>query len=138
MTLTGRFWTWKNSWQFPFAWGAIDGCHIPVKCPPSGLQACKKYHNFKNFYSIVLMAIVDSNYRSLWGSCGFPGNSHDSVIFQSTDFWTKIKEKDFIPNIGQQVGDVSVPSLLLGDSAFSALADEAIHKCGINTRGTLF
>jgi len=108
----------EELWQFPFAWGAIDGCHIPVKCPPGGLQACKEYHNFKNFYSIVLMAIVDSNYRFLWGSCGFPGNSHDSVIFQSTDLWTNIKEKDFIPNIGQQVGDVSVPPLLLGDSAF--------------------
>ena len=45
-------------WQFPSSWGAIDGCHIPIQCPPGGLKACKEYHNFKNFYSIVMMAVV--------------------------------------------------------------------------------
>ena len=48
-------------WQFPYCWAGIDGCHIPMKCPPPrGLQSSKEYHNFKNFYSIVLMAMVDS------------------------------------------------------------------------------
>lgn len=51
----------NNRWQFPFCWAAIDGCHIPIKCPPGGAEACKEYHNFKNFYSIVLMAMVDSS-----------------------------------------------------------------------------
>ena len=40
-----------------------------------------EYHNFKKFYSIVLMGLVGSHYRFVWGSCGFPGNSHDAVIF---------------------------------------------------------
>ena len=31
--------------------------------------------------AIVLMGLVDSHYRFVWGSCGFPGNSHDAVIF---------------------------------------------------------
>jgi hypothetical protein len=35
---------------------AIDGCHIPNKCPPGGKNACKEYHNYKNFFSVVLMA----------------------------------------------------------------------------------
>ncbi|RMX59773.1 hypothetical protein pdam_00015357 [Pocillopora damicornis] len=52
----------EEFWQFPCCWTAIDGSHIPMKCPPGGLQACKEYHNFKNFYSIVLMAMVDSYY----------------------------------------------------------------------------
>lgn len=107
----------EEFWQFPFCWAAIDGCHIPMKCPPGGLQACKEYHNFKNFYSIVLMAMVDSHYRFVWGSCGFPGNSHDAVIFKSTDLWTRIQE-GLIPVIGKPVGDVTVPPLIVGDSAF--------------------
>ncbi|CAH3124308.1 unnamed protein product [Pocillopora meandrina] len=53
----------EEFFKFPCCWTAIDGCHIPMKCPPGGLQACKEYHNFKNFYSIVLMAMVDSHYR---------------------------------------------------------------------------
>ena len=52
----------EEFWQFPCCWTAINGSHIPMKCPPGGLQACKEYHNFKNFYSIVLMAMVDSHY----------------------------------------------------------------------------
>lgn len=71
----------NNRWQFPFCWAAVDGCHIPIKCPPGGAEALKEYHNFKNFYSIVSMAMVDSSYRFVWGSCGFPGNSHDAIIF---------------------------------------------------------
>ena len=61
----------EEFWQFPCCWTALDGYHIPMKCPPGGLQACKEYHNFKNFYSIVLKAMVDSHYRFVWCSCGF-------------------------------------------------------------------
>ena len=60
-------------------------CPIVMKCPPRGLQACKVYLNFKNFYSVILMAMVDSHYRFVWGSCGFPGSSHDAASFRSTD-----------------------------------------------------
>ena len=81
----------EEMWQFPYCWAAIDGCHIPIKYPAGGKIACKEYHNFKNFYSIVLMGMVDSHYRFVWGSCGYPGNSH-VIIFQSTELWSKIKE----------------------------------------------
>ena len=108
----------EELWQFPFCWAAVDGCHISIKCPHGGLKACKEYHNFNNFYSVVLMAMVDSKYRFVWGSCGFPGNSHDSIIFQSTESWKDIQDNDLIQNIGQQVGKSIIPPLILGDSAF--------------------
>lgn len=63
----------EEAWQFPCCWSAVDGCHIPIKCPPGGLESCKKYHNFKNFFSVVLMGMVDSKYRFVWASCGYPG-----------------------------------------------------------------
>ena len=25
----------EEMWQFPCCWAAIDGCHLPLKCPPS-------------------------------------------------------------------------------------------------------
>ena len=108
----------EEMWQFPCCWAAIDGCHIPLKCPPGGMEACKEYHNFKNFYSIVLMALVDSHYRFIWASCGFPGNSHDSIIFQSTELWSKLKDGDTLPSVGKKVGTQTVPPLIVGDSAF--------------------
>ena len=45
----------EEAWQFPCCWSAVDGCHIPIKCPPGGLESCKEYHNFKNFFSMMLM-----------------------------------------------------------------------------------
>ncbi|XP_065067513.1 uncharacterized protein LOC135693062 [Rhopilema esculentum] len=108
----------EELWQFPCSWAAVDGCHIPIKCPPGGQSSRKEYHNFKNFYSIVLMALVDAKYRFIWGSCGFPGNSHDSIILQSTSLWKKIKDGKMIPEICQQIDAVKIPPLILGDSAF--------------------
>ena len=107
----------EELWQFPCCWAAIDGCHIPIKCPPGGLEACKEHHNFKNFYSIVLMAMVDSKYRFVGGSCGFLGNSHDAIIFKSTNLWDSLQNR-LLPTMGKTLGEVSIPPLIVGDSAF--------------------
>ncbi len=64
------------------------------------------------------MAMVDAKYRFIWGSCGFPGNSHDSIILQSTSMWRKITVGKILPEICQKVDDVEIPPLGLGDSAF--------------------
>ncbi|XP_046854710.1 protein ALP1-like [Xenia sp. Carnegie-2017] len=108
----------EHFWQFPCCWAALDGCHISIKCPPGGQEANKEYHNFKNFYSIVLMALVDSHYRFIWGSCGYPGNSHDSIIFQSTQLWASIQEGNYLPAIGKVIGQQTVQPLIVADSAF--------------------
>lgn len=103
-------------WQFPCCWAALDGSHIPIKCSLGGLLACKEYHKFKNFYSILLIGLVDSHYRFVWDSCNFPGNSHDAVIFRSTDLCNSIQE-GFMPTIRKAVGDITV--LVVRDSALS-------------------
>ena len=56
----------------PVLLGSNRQLPYPNTCPPGGLEVCKEYHNFKIFYSIVLMAMVDSKYRFVWGRCGFP------------------------------------------------------------------
>ena len=67
----------EQLWQFSYAFAAIDGCHLPIKCPPGGRESNKEYHNFKEFYSIVLMALVDAKYCFIWANCGMAGNTHD-------------------------------------------------------------
>ena len=64
-----------TEWQFPYAFSAIDGSHLPIKCPPGGGEAMKQYHNLKNFYSIILLALVDAKYHFIWASVGAPGNT---------------------------------------------------------------
>ena len=47
----------ETLWKFATAFGGVDGCHIPLKFPHGGNKARKEYHNFKNFYSVVMMII---------------------------------------------------------------------------------
>lgn len=101
--------------DFPFGFAAVDGCHIRIKCPP-GPHASKDYHNFKNFYSIVLMALVDGRGRFLWAASGMPGNCHDSTLLQSTELWLRLRGMCEL-SVGN-VGGVEVPALVLGDNAF--------------------
>ena len=82
-----------KEWQFPFAFSAVDGSHLPIKCPIGRAQAMKQYINFKNFYLIVLMALANADYRFIWTSVGDPGNTHDSTLLQSTDLWNRIVEE---------------------------------------------
>ena len=90
----------QKLWQFPYCFGAIGACHIPIECPPGGQEYAKEYRNFKDLYSIVLMPIVDSKYRFIRKNCGIPGNSNDSTIFQASELYWQITENNIIPNIG--------------------------------------
>ena len=107
----------KNG-SFSYSFAAVDGSHLPIKCPNGGAQAMKQYFSFKGFYSVILMVLADAEYRFIWASVGAPGNTNDSTLLQSTDLWRKIIEGDFIPNVAQKIEDVEIPPLILGDGAF--------------------
>ncbi|RVE45301.1 hypothetical protein evm_010073 [Chilo suppressalis] len=58
---------WKNTakmfeekWNFGHCVGAMDGKHIAVEKPP-GSGSC--FFNYKQFFSVVLFAIVNANYE---------------------------------------------------------------------------
>ena len=109
--------SFEEKWQYPSCFGAVDGCHLPIKCPRGGQESAKEYHNFKNFFSIVLMALVDSRKRFIWAASGSPGNSHDAIILQSTRLYAKMMEGNIIPTLEDRDGSAVKP-MIIGDSAF--------------------
>jgi len=57
----------NNMWDFPNCIRAIDGKHCRIQAPPNSHSA---FHNYKGFFSFVLMAIVDARYRFIWVDIG--------------------------------------------------------------------
>ena len=77
-----------------------------------------KNNTLKGFYSIVLMILVDAEYRFIWAPVGAPGNRHDSTLLQATDLWKRIVGGEMIPNVFQQVEGIEIPPLILGEGVF--------------------
>lgn len=59
--------TFENRWSFPHAIGAIDGKHVATRCPK---KCVSLYYNYKGFYSIIMLAVVDGDYKFLWVDAG--------------------------------------------------------------------
>lgn len=90
--------------RMPGVIGCIDGTHIRIKRP---ILYEKAYVNRKNYHSLNVQAICDSNYRFLSVCATKPGSCHDSSIFKTSVIGKKFAAGDF--------GN----SVILGDSGYS-------------------
>ena len=73
---------WKR-WNFSNCIGSIDGKHVKLKQPPNSSTLFYKY---KTYFSIVLMAVVDADYRFTYIDVGDYGSNSDSAIFRNCNF----------------------------------------------------
>ena len=98
--------------------GAVDGKHVAIKKPKN---AGSLYYNYKNFHSIILMAVADSSYRFLYvdvsaeggvgdGGTWFKCSLHDAIDEKRVGF----PEDSKLPN-----DDTPIPFHLVGDDAFA-------------------
>lgn len=69
----------EKMWNFPNVVGAIDGKHVRIKCPPNSTSV---FFNYKDFFSVVLLAIVGASYRFIGVDIGSFGREGDAgVVF---------------------------------------------------------
>ncbi|KAL2092781.1 hypothetical protein ACEWY4_012579 [Coilia grayii] len=112
----------EEKWQFPHCLGAIDGKHIRIQ-PPA--NSGSTYYNYKSFFSVQMMAVVDAQYRFIYVSVGAQGRASDAGIFAQSDLKAALDAKLLsIPQPNSLPGThQEVPYVLVGDEAFPLRLD---------------
>lgn len=109
-----EFWT---RWNFPLCIGAIDGKHCRIKKPNN---SGSKYFNYKGYFSIVLLAVVDASCKFMIVDVGSCGGNSDGGIFERSLFGQKLTNDTLnVPQMGVLPGtDKTVPFVFIADDAF--------------------
>ncbi|KHJ84468.1 hypothetical protein OESDEN_15818 [Oesophagostomum dentatum] len=68
-------------YDYPRACGFLDGKHIAIVKPP---HAGSAYYNYKQFHSIVLLALCDCDYNIIAFDIGAPGRAGDAGILRDS------------------------------------------------------
>ena len=105
-------------WNIPHALGALDGKHVALKKPKTSGAL---YHNYKGFFSIVMLALVDRQYKFRWVDVGTARSYSDAQIFNTCHLNRKIDDGSigFPKPAPTTQGGRDVPCFILADEAFA-------------------
>ena len=92
--------------HFPGVIGAIDCTHVRIICPNN--ENVMAFVNRKQFYSINVQAVCDSDAFITNIVARWRGSTHDSRIFENS-------------NIADKLRDGALDGILLGDSGYAQL-----------------
>ena len=93
----------------------MDGKHIRI-VQPSGSGAF--YYNYKNYYSIVLMAVVDSNCEFIFVVVGKNGRLSDGGVLEHTEFMRRLNNGQLhLPENDETIKNLNFA--FVGDEAFA-------------------
>jgi len=106
-------------WNFPNCVGAIDGKHINMQAPANSGSA---FYNYKGQFSIVLLAVVDAEYKFVAVDIGQYGSASDGGVFSRSAVGQALQNN--LLNMPNDAGIANAPALgslpyfLVGDEAF--------------------
>ena len=109
---------YETMWNFPNCLGALDGKHIRIKQPAHSGSA---FYNYKGFFSIILMALVDAKYRFLYVDVGTNGRNNDAAVFNTSSLGSALRNEGLnIPPARELPGrEMPVPYTIVGDEIFA-------------------
>ncbi|XP_065062943.1 uncharacterized protein LOC135689586 [Rhopilema esculentum] len=118
----------EKRWQFPNAFAAADGKHIAVYHPDNSGGT---FYNYKGFYSIVLLAFVDYDYKFIYADVGCQGRISDGGVYRNSSFAEKLSALELnlpparpLPRSKNPAwtpyeNEEDIPFVFVADSAFS-------------------
>ncbi len=109
----------EKRWQYPHCLGAIDGKHVNIVAPKN---SGSWYYSYKHTFSMILMAVVDANYKFISIDVGSYGRHSDSTIFAISDIGKALAP----PNtLNLPVDEVIEGAEALGPMPYVMVGDEA-------------
>lgn len=83
------------------------------------------YFSYKKTFSIVLMAVVDANYKFVMVDVGAPGRHSDGGVFKASEFGRQLGNETLdIPKLSRLPNSTKVaPYVYVGDEAFQLRPD---------------
>lgn len=116
---------WRNiasecgsRWNFYNCIGAMDGKHVLIEPP---INSGSTYYNYKETFSIVLLAIVDAGLRFIYVDVGTNGRVGDKGV------WNKCSMKKYLEENSMSIPppcplpgtDKNFPFVIVGDEGFA-------------------
>eukprot|EP00111_Clytia_hemisphaerica_P003777 TCONS_00010849-protein len=116
----------EDRWQFPNCFGAADGKHIAIAHQKG---SGSEFYNYKGFFSIVLLALVDHDYKFIFADVGCQGRISDGGVYRNCSFYKALEsgnlgipEPRLLPSSNDpnyiNHESVPVPYVFVGDEAF--------------------
>ena len=110
----------EERWNFPHAIGAIDGKHVRIRNP---IRAGSTYYNYKKFFSMVLLALVDYKYNFTFIDVGAVGAESDAGVFAHSRLYQLFNNTTAnLPPAEPLPDDANGPDInyfMIGDDAFA-------------------
>ncbi|XP_036000776.1 uncharacterized protein LOC105922503 [Fundulus heteroclitus] len=99
----------ENKWQFPHCLGAIDGRHVFIQPPGNSGSESR--------FSIILMAVVDANYKFVYASTETQGRVSYAGVFAQSDLRDAMDTGtlNFPPDDSLPGADDVIPYMFIGD-----------------------
>ena len=110
----------RNRWNVPHVVCALDGKHIAMKKPK---KSSSEYFNYKGYFSLVPLALVEADYKYLRINVGASGSSSDAQIFNCSKLTRRIENRTLglPPPEPLGPGGPDLHYFLLGDDAFALM-----------------
>ncbi|KAH9375625.1 hypothetical protein HPB48_015691 [Haemaphysalis longicornis] len=112
--LKGHMRQFEATTGFPQGFGALDGCHVNVAPAKENPQDCC---NYKGWYSVILLALVDHLYKFIFTNVGSPGRNHDSAVYKGSVL-ARVVNTQLLSEPAKQIKGESVGAINLCDQAF--------------------
>ena len=107
----------EEKWNFPHCIGAVDGRRVMIRRPQG---SGSYYYNYKDTNSVVLMAVVDANYRFIYVNVGTNGRVSDGGAWDRCSLNERLKNNTAGLPANESLPGTNriVPYVFVGDDAF--------------------